>query len=134
MVNKESSPSDHDLEYELALLRQEVAELRSVQIMHHDTEEGLHALERQLASIIHSAMDGIITIDDEHNIVLFNSAAEEIFQCTASDVLGKPLDQFIPESLRQAHGEHRADIVRFPVCDTRASRFRWKLRFLRLND
>jgi len=74
--------------------------------MHLDTEEGLHALERQLASIIHSAMDGIITINDEHNIVLFNAAAEEIFQCSASDVLGQPLDQFIPEPLRAAHREH----------------------------
>ncbi len=106
LVNKESSSSDHNLEHELALLRQEVAELRSIKMMHRDTEEGLHALERQLASIIHSAMDGIITIDDEHNIVLFNRAAEEIFQCSASDVLGKPLDQFIPESMRAAHYEH----------------------------
>jgi len=124
MVNKESSPSDHDLEYELALLRQEVAELRSVQIMHHDTEEGLHALERQLASIIHSAMDGIITIDDEHNIVLFNTAAEEIFQCSASDVLGKPLDQFIPESLRQAHGEHLRRFAESGETHRRMGRYR----------
>jgi len=106
MAKKKSSSSDHDLENELALLRQEVAELRSVKMMHHDTEEGLHALERQLASIIHSAMDAIITIDDEHNIVLFNAAAEEIFQCSASAVLGKTLDQFIPESMRVAHHEH----------------------------
>ena len=105
-MDKESSSSDHELEHELALLRQEVAELRAVQAMHFDTEEGLHALERQLASIIHSAMDGIITIDDEHNIVLFNAAAEEIFQCSASDVLGQPVDQFIPESMRAAHREH----------------------------
>ncbi len=106
MVNKESSSSDHDLKHELVLLRQEVAGLRAVQAMHHDTEEDLHALERQLASIIHSAMDGIITIDDEHNIVLFNTAAEVIFQCSASEVLGKPLDQFIPESMRSAHHEY----------------------------
>jgi PAS domain S-box-containing protein len=105
-MNKEPSSPDHDLEHELAVLRQEVAALRSVQIMHHDTEEGLHALERQLVSIIHSAMDGIITIDDEYNIVLFNAAAEEIFQCSASEVLGKSLDRFIPESMRQAHHGH----------------------------
>ncbi|TFG60272.1 MAG: PAS domain S-box protein [Nitrospirales bacterium] len=105
-MDKESSSSNHELEEELLLLRQEVAEFRSEHKMHLDTEEGLHALERQLASIIHSAMDGIITVDDEHNIVLFNAAAEEIFQCSASDVLGQPLDQFIPESMRAAHREH----------------------------
>ena len=124
MVNKESSSSDHDLEHELALLRQEVAELRSEHTIHLDTEEGLHALERQLASIIHSAMDGIITIDDEHNIVLFNTAAEEIFQCSASDVLGKPLDQFIPESLRQAHGEHLRRFAESGETHRRMGRYR----------
>ena len=61
---------------------------------------GSQALERQLASIIHSAMDGMITIDGKYRIVLFNAAAEEIFQCSASDALGKSLDQFIPESMR----------------------------------
>lgn len=105
-MDKESSSSNHELEEELLLLRQEVAEFRSEHKMHLDTEEGLHALERQLASIIHSAMDGIITVDDEHNIVLFNAAAEVIFQCSAADVLGKPLDQFIPEPMRRAHNEH----------------------------
>ena len=105
-MNQESSFSEHHLEQELHLLRQEVAELRAVQAMHYDTREGFDALERQLASIIHSAMDGIITIDDEHNIVLFNAAAEAIFQCSASDVMGKPLDQFIPESMRSAHHDH----------------------------
>ncbi len=105
-MNKESSSSEHDLKKELLSLQQEVAELRAVQAMHHDTQEGLDVLERQLASIVHSAMDGIITIDDDHNIVLFNAAAEEIFQCSASDVLGKPLDKFIPLSARSDHHEH----------------------------
>ena len=105
-MSKESPSADNHLERELALLRQEVAELRAVQTMHHDTQLGLDVLERQLAGIIHSAMDGIITIDIDHNIVLFNAAAEEIFQCTASEVMGKPLDQFIPESMRSAHREH----------------------------
>ncbi len=105
-MSNESSSADNHLERELTLLRQEVAELRAVQSMHHDTQEGLDVLERQLASIIHSAMDGIITIDVDHNIVLFNAAAEEIFHCSASEVMGKPLDQFIPESMRSAHREH----------------------------
>ncbi len=105
-MNSESSPREQNLEKELLLLRQEMAEMRAVQTMHHETQEGLDVLERQLASIIHSAMDGIITIDNEHNIVLFNAAAEAIFRCSASDVLGKPLDQFIPVSMRPAHREH----------------------------
>ena len=105
-MQNESSSRDQQLEHELLVLRQEVAELRAIKRMHHDVQEGVEALEQQLAGIIHSAMDGIITVDADFNIVLFNAAAEVIFECSATDVLGKSLDQFIPESVRSAHREH----------------------------
>ena len=95
-----------DPEQELRLLRQELAELRAVQAMHQETKDGFEAIEQQLASIIHSAMDAVITIDDDHRIVIFNSAAAEIFQCSAQEALGKTLDQFIPLPLRSAHRDH----------------------------
>jgi PAS domain S-box-containing protein len=100
------APRPPDLEQELYLLRQELAELRAVQAMHQETKEGLEAIEQQLAGIIHSAMDAIITIDDDQRIVIFNAAAEEIFQCSAQEALGKSLDQFIPLPLRSAHHDH----------------------------
>ena len=123
-MNQKSSSSEHNLEKELLLLRQEVSELRSEQTRHLEAEEGMHALERQLASIIHSAMDGIITVDDEHNIVLFNEAAEVIFQCSAADVLGKPLDQFIPESMRAAHRAHLQQFGESGETSRRMGRYR----------
>ncbi len=95
-----------DPEQELHLLRQELAELRAIQAIHQETKDGLAAIEQQLAGIIHSAMDAIITIDDVQRIVIFNAAAEEIFQCSAQEALGKTLDQFIPASLRSAHRDH----------------------------
>ncbi len=94
------------LEEELQQLRDELTELRAVHAMHQQAKEGLEAIELQLAGIIHSAMDGIITIDDEHRIVLFNRAAEEIFQCSAAEALGHSLDQFVPEEFRSMHRQH----------------------------
>ena len=58
----------------------------------------------RLNGIIQSAMDAIITVDERQDIVIFNPAAEEMFGCAASDVLGTPLDQFIPSRFRGAHG------------------------------
>ncbi|MCA9499563.1 MAG: PAS domain S-box protein [Nitrospira sp.] len=88
------------------MLRQELAELRAVQAMHQETKDGLEAIEQQLAGIIHSAMDAIIIIDDDQRIVIFNAAAEEIFQCSAQEALGNTLDRFVPIPLRSAHREH----------------------------
>ncbi len=101
-----STPRPPDLERELQLLRKELAELRGVQSTHQETREGLETIEQQLAGIIHSAMDAIITIDDEQRIVIFNAAAEEIFQCSAQEALGKTLDRFIPLPLRSVHRDH----------------------------
>ncbi len=69
-------------------------------------EASLHENQNQLASIIASAMDAIITVDSDQRIVLFNAAAEEIFGYPASEAIGKPLDLFIPKRFRAAHSEH----------------------------
>ncbi len=55
-------------------------------------------------------MDAIITVDESQHVVLFNAAAERIFQCSAAEAVGGPLDRFIPERFRAAH---RAHVERF---------------------
>jgi len=75
---------------------------------HLEDERREHATalaERQarLSGIVQSAMDGIITVDEEQKIVVFNHAAEEIFGAKAVDMIGNPLDHFIPERFRENH-------------------------------
>jgi two-component system sensor kinase len=57
-------------------------------------------------AIVESAMDAIIALDEQHHIIVFNSAAERIFQCRRAEALGKPLDRFIPERFRAAHRDY----------------------------
>jgi PAS domain S-box-containing protein len=59
--------------------------------------------ERRLAALIDNAMDAIITMDEDQRVILFNTAAENIFGCSAREVLGKPLDRFLPERVRKLH-------------------------------
>jgi len=60
----------------------------------------------QLHGIVQSATDAIITIDEQHKIVLFNAAAERIFRCPASQAVGGTLDRFLPERFRAIHRKH----------------------------
>ncbi len=53
--------------------------------------------QARLEGIVNSAMDGIITVDEEQRVILINSAGEKMFDCTAAAVIGIPLDRFIPE-------------------------------------
>jgi len=103
-MNSESS-KDKLLE-ELETLRQEIAELRAIETIHSQTREGLQAMEIQMASIIHSAMDGIITINEDQRIVFINSAAEKMFGCSGQHVMGQSLEQFLPERYRHNHKDH----------------------------
>ena len=59
-----------------------------------------------LASIVGSAMDGIIAIDENQRIVLFNGAAESMFGRTAAQMLGEPLDVLLPQRFRTGHRRH----------------------------
>jgi len=65
--------------------------------------------ERQrlrMEGIVNSAMDGIITIDEDRRIVVFNAAAETMFRRKAEDALGESVDEFIPERFRGGHQAH----------------------------
>jgi PAS domain-containing protein len=60
-------------------------------------EEALRASEARLK--------GIITIDADQRITLFD-AAEQMFRCSAAEMMGQPIDRLIPERFRQAHRAH----------------------------
>ena len=73
---------------------------------HKRTEDALRDSEERLFGIITSAMDAIITIDEKQHIAVFNKAAEEIFRCTAAEVIGSSIDRFLPAGLRAIHQQH----------------------------
>ena len=69
-------------------------------------ERSLLESEERFKGIVSSAMDAILTVDQDQKIVLFNAAAERAFRCKAEDVLGQPLDKFIPARFRAVHRQH----------------------------
>lgn len=63
-------------------------------------EQRRRDLEGRLADVLNSATDGILALDEDLYIRLFNPAAERIFGHSSKDILGKPLELLLPERHR----------------------------------
>ena len=58
--------------------------------------EALRASDTRLAAIIASARDAIVTLDGALRVVVFNEAAEQMFDRPAADVIGRSVRRLVP--------------------------------------
>jgi len=80
--------------------------------------------QMRLQGIVDSAMDAIISVDDEQRITLFNRAAERIFGYEVREVLGRHLGMLVPQRFEDAHRRHveefgRTGIINRPMMTQR---------------
>jgi PAS domain S-box-containing protein len=69
-------------------------------------EDALLESRRRMEGIVESAMDALITVDEDQRIILFNPAAERMFGVETADAIGAPIERFLPERFRAGHAEH----------------------------
>lgn len=62
--------------------------------------------ETPLGIVAKAAREAIVVVDQQHCIVALNPAAQRMFRCTSSAMLGKALSSLIPPPLRAAHERH----------------------------
>jgi PAS domain S-box-containing protein len=93
-----------------APIRNAEGELIGVVLVFRDVTEqrqsqvALRHSEARKGAILDTALDGIITIDQEGKIVEFNPAAERAFGYQRAEMLGREMAELIvPPSLREAH-------------------------------
>jgi PAS domain S-box-containing protein len=79
--------------------------LRRMDAERRQSEEELRISTQRFSSVVVSAMDAIITLDESLRIVLFNHAAETTFGCPAWEALGRSLDRFLPERVQGSHAK-----------------------------
>lgn len=67
--------------------------------LRRDTEKtiALQESEMRTTQLIESAKDGVIMIDANSEVVLFNPAAEKMFGRSESEILGTPIELLIPD-------------------------------------
>ncbi len=76
---------------------------------YRDLIRKLQSSEKKFRSILDTATDAILSIDEGHRIILFNNAAQQIFGYSRSEVLGKNLNMLIPPQ----YGDHYRFVRRF---------------------
>ena len=72
------------------------------------------AMER-FRELLEAAPDAIIEVDAEGKIVLLNAATERTFGYSREELLGKTVDQLVPQELRAAHVNHRLAYSKYPA-------------------
>lgn len=70
------------------------------------TETAFRDTHHRLTALVESAMDAIVSVDEQYNVVYFNPSAEKIFGYTSDEVIGKPLDTLIPPRYAERHHRH----------------------------
>ena len=68
----------------------------------------------QLAEILDTSIEAIISLDSELNIQVFNRGAESVFGYAAEEIVGQPLDMLLPDRFRTAHLGHIEDFAAAP--------------------
>lgn len=90
--------------------RDELADLaRSVNRMMESLEKAetdVRSHEAQLRGLVETAVDGIITADEQGRIQSFNKAAEDIFGYAADEVMGQNLAILMPDPHKNHHDEY----------------------------
>lgn len=75
-------------------------------------EDDVRLIASRFGAVVNAAHDGILSIDEDQNIRMFNRAAEEIFGYKAAEVLGRPLTMLLPEGPREKHADYVAQFDR----------------------
>lgn len=89
-----------------AVLLLSVAVVMRQGIERNAARSALANVEARVGSIVNSAMDAILTLDEQQRVVLVNEAAERVFGWERAELLGKTVDVLIPNRYRDAHHAH----------------------------
>ena len=77
-------------------LREEITERKGI-------VKALRDSEAQIRAIVENVVDGIVTIDENGIIELFNPTAEKIFGYSAKEVIGKNISMLMPQPYQSEH-------------------------------
>lgn len=73
-----------------------------------EAEHQLRDTEHRWRALLEGSPDAIVIVDKDGTVQLINARAEGLFGWSRAELVGKPLEQLVPEARRAAHVAHRA--------------------------
>jgi len=70
--------------------------------------------EERFRSVIESAPNGIVMVDNRGTIALVNAQTEKLFGYSREELIGRPIELLVPERQRETHTVDRAAFTRAP--------------------
>jgi PAS domain S-box-containing protein len=93
-------------------LRRKVVVLERTIVGQERMESALRESEERIRAIVNTAVDAIITIDEEGVIESFNPAAERLFGYGAVEVAGQNVRMLMPSPYREGHDGYLSNYLR----------------------
>lgn len=94
-----------ELQAEILQMKKEIEKCK-------ETKKALKKSEERFRTFAESAIDGIVTTDDNGKILFFNKVLESIFGYSTSELTGQNLTILMPEQYRQNYLEQLEDYKR----------------------
>lgn len=98
-MREEAAQAAEELQAQEEELRQNMEELEA-------TQEAIEAEKKIMESTLAQALDAIVTIDNDHNIIFFNNAATRMFGFSKEEVMGKNVKMIVPMEHRAPHDDY----------------------------
>ncbi|HVL58551.1 MAG TPA: PAS domain S-box protein, partial [Burkholderiaceae bacterium] len=89
----------------ITALRDDTGALRGYSEITRDRNDR-RRLEEMLRSVVDHVVDGIITIDEHGTVESFNPAAERLFKLSRDQIIGRNVNELMPEPFRSGHDEY----------------------------
>ena len=71
--------------------------------------------QERLSKIAETAIDAIITVDEEQIIIVANEAAEKMFGYKKEELIGKSITELMPEAKKEHHADHVKNFAKSKV-------------------
>ncbi len=79
-----------------------------------DAERALRDSERRFREVVEASPVGLLRVDREGRITLSNPQAARLFGWEPEALVGRAVDELVPDGFREAHAGHRAGFLRAP--------------------